>query len=84
MKHAAPNPAYDEFREKAAEQRKARVAEPGDPQSSASAVLAIVDAENPPLRVFFGTAPLGIATRDYESRLAEWRAWEHVSKLAQG
>jgi len=83
-KHAAPNPAYDEFREKAAEQRKARVAEPGDPQSSASAVLAIVDAENPPLRVFFGTAPLGIATRDYESRLATWREWEQVARQAQG
>jgi NAD(P)-dependent dehydrogenase (short-subunit alcohol dehydrogenase family) len=82
--HAAPNPAYDAYREKAAEQRKARVAEPGDPTASASAVLAIVDAEEPPLRVFFGTAPLGIATRDYESRLATWRAWEHVSALAQG
>jgi NAD(P)-dependent dehydrogenase (short-subunit alcohol dehydrogenase family) len=83
-KHAAPNPAYDAFREKAAEQRKARVASPGDPQASASAVLAIVDAENPPLRVFFGSAPLGIATRDYESRLATWREWEHVARQAQG
>jgi NAD(P)-dependent dehydrogenase (short-subunit alcohol dehydrogenase family) len=83
-KLAAPNPAYDAYREKAAEQRKARVAEPGDPTASASAVLTIVDAENPPLRVFFGTAPLGIATRDYESRLATWREWESVAALAQG
>jgi NAD(P)-dependent dehydrogenase (short-subunit alcohol dehydrogenase family) len=83
-KHARPNPAYDTFREKAAEARKARVAEPGDPQASAAAVLEIVDAENPPLRVFFGTAPLGIATADYESRLATWREWEHVSRTAQG
>jgi NAD(P)-dependent dehydrogenase (short-subunit alcohol dehydrogenase family) len=83
-KLAAPNPAYDAYREKAAEQRKARVAEPGDPTASASAVLTIVDAENPPLRVFFGTAPLGIATRDYESRLATWREWEHVARRAQG
>src|ERR1700712_4432231 len=30
-KHAAANPAYDAYREKAAEQRKARVATPGDP-----------------------------------------------------
>jgi NAD(P)-dependent dehydrogenase (short-subunit alcohol dehydrogenase family) len=83
-KLAAPNPAYDAYREKAAEQRKARVAEPGDPTASASAVLTIVDAENPPLRVFFGTAPLGIATRDYESRLATWREWESVAREAQG
>jgi NAD(P)-dependent dehydrogenase (short-subunit alcohol dehydrogenase family) len=83
-KHATANPAYDAYREKAAEQRKARVATPGDPTASRAAVLEVVDAEQPPLRVFFGDAPLGIATRDYESRLAEWRAWEHVSKLAQG
>src|SRR5206468_10606984 len=29
-RHAAPNPAYDEYREKAAEQRRQRVASPGD------------------------------------------------------
>ena len=83
-KHAQPNPAYDTYREKAAEQRRARVAAPGDPTASRAAVLQVVDAEEPPLRVFFGDGPLGIATRDYESRLAEWREWEHVSKLAQG
>jgi NAD(P)-dependent dehydrogenase (short-subunit alcohol dehydrogenase family) len=83
-KHATPNPAYDEYREKAAEQRRARVARPGDPAASAAALLEVVDAENPPLRVFFGHGPLAIATRDYESRLAEWRAWEPVSKRAGG
>ena len=83
-KHATPNPAYDAFREKAAEQRKARVAEPGDPTASADAVLAVVDADEPPLRVFFGTAPLRIATADYESRLATWQEWQHVAETAQG
>jgi hypothetical protein len=47
-------------------------------------VLQVVDAEQPPLRVFFGDGPLGIATKDYESRLAEWRQWEPVSLIAQG
>src|SRR3954447_14167661 len=83
-RHADPLPAYDEYREKAAEQRRARVARPGDPAASAAALLAIVDAEHPPLRVFFGDGPLSIATRDYESRLAEWRAWEPVSQQAGG
>jgi NAD(P)-dependent dehydrogenase (short-subunit alcohol dehydrogenase family) len=82
--HATPNPAYDEFREKAAEQRKARVGSAGDPAASAEAVLAIVDAEEPPLRVFFGTDPIGIAKADYESRLATWKQWQHVAELAQG
>jgi NAD(P)-dependent dehydrogenase (short-subunit alcohol dehydrogenase family) len=83
-KHATADPAYDAFREKAAELRKARMAKPGNPVASREAVLQIVDAENPPLRVFFGEGPLGVATKDYESRLAEWRQWEHVSLTAQG
>ena len=70
--------------EQVAEQRKARSASPGDPQASAAAVLAIVDADEPPLRVFFGTAPLGIARADYASRLATWEQWQHVAELAQG
>src|SRR4051812_35391732 len=67
-RHAEPLPAYDEFRVKAQEMRRARNATPGDPVASAKAVLAIVDADEPPLRVFFGTAPLRTATADYESR----------------
>ena len=83
-KQATPNPAYDEFREKAAEQRKARSGNPGDPAATREAVLQVVDAENPPLRIFFGDAPLKIATRDYESRLATWREWEPLSVAAHG
>jgi NAD(P)-dependent dehydrogenase (short-subunit alcohol dehydrogenase family) len=83
-RHAAPDPAYDEYREKAAEQRRQRVASPGDPVATREAILQVVDAENPPLRIFFGDGPLGIATRDYESRLATWREWEPVSKAAHG
>ncbi|SEL95311.1 NADP-dependent 3-hydroxy acid dehydrogenase YdfG [Blastococcus sp. DSM 46786] len=83
-KHATPDPAYDAFREKAAEQRKARAGNPGDPLATREAVLQLIDAKNPPLRVFFGDGPLAIATRDYESRLAEWRAWEPLSVAAHG
>jgi NAD(P)-dependent dehydrogenase (short-subunit alcohol dehydrogenase family) len=83
-KHSAPLPAYEEFHEVAARQRAARVSTPGDPVASAAAVLKIVDAEEPPLRVFFGAAPLAIATRDYESRLKTWNEWQPVSLLAQG
>src|SRR4051794_600225 len=82
--HAAANPAYDGVRAKAAEQRAKRVASPGDPVASSAAVLAVVDAERPPLRIFLGEAPLGIATADYESRLATWREWQPVSVAAQG
>jgi NAD(P)-dependent dehydrogenase (short-subunit alcohol dehydrogenase family) len=83
-KHATANPAYDAYREKAAEQRRARAGNPGDPVATREAVLKVVDAENPPLRIFFGDGPLTIAARDYESRLATWREWEPVSVAAHG
>jgi NAD(P)-dependent dehydrogenase (short-subunit alcohol dehydrogenase family) len=83
-RHATPHPAYDAYREKAAEARRARSSDPGDPVATREAILTVVDAENPPLRIFFGKAPMAIATRDYESRLATWRQWEHVSVAAHG
>lgn len=78
-KHATPMPAYDDFRQQAAEARQRRAGSPGDPVATRAAVLAVVDADEPPLRIFFGDGPLGIAVADYESRLATWRAWEQVS-----
>ena len=83
-KHATPLPAYDEFRVKAAEQRRQRTSASGDPAASSAAVLELVDAENPPLRAFLGSAPLGIATADYESRLAEWNAGQDLAVRAGG
>jgi NAD(P)-dependent dehydrogenase (short-subunit alcohol dehydrogenase family) len=81
-KHAGALDAYEPMHE-AAQQRRAGN-RPGDPVASAEAVMRIVDAEVPPLRVFFGSAPLAIAERDYESRLSTWREWQPVSELAQG
>jgi len=83
-KHSAPLPAYDAYREEVQRMRRERNPKPGDPVASGQAVLAIVDAEEPPLRVFFGDGPLAIATADYEKRLATWRQWEPVSIAAGG
>jgi NAD(P)-dependent dehydrogenase (short-subunit alcohol dehydrogenase family) len=58
--------------------------DPGDPRATRGAILRVVDAPEPPLRIFFGKAPLGIATADYESRLALWNAWQPVSIEAHG
>ena len=80
--HSAPIAAYDEVRAAREKQRSANT--PGNPDASAAAILEVVDATPPPLRVFFGTAPLGIATRDYESRLALWNEWQPVAERAQG
>lgn len=76
--------AYDPVRDKATKLRSARQATPGDPSATRSALLKVVDAEKPPLRVFFGEAPLDIATKDYESRLASWREWQPVAVEAHG
>ncbi|MGW6131664.1 SDR family oxidoreductase [Cellulomonas sp. NPDC055163] len=83
-RHAAPHPAYDGVREASSLARTRRTASIGDPDASAAALLAVVDAPRPPLRVFFGEAPLAIATHDYEQRLATWREWDHVARLAHG
>jgi NAD(P)-dependent dehydrogenase (short-subunit alcohol dehydrogenase family) len=81
-KHAEALDAYQPQRDAAQQRRTGNVQ--GDPTASAEAVMRIVDAEAPPLRVFFGTAPLGIAESDYASRLANWREWQPVAELAQG
>jgi hypothetical protein len=83
-KHAEALDAYAGMHE-ASRQRRARGASAaGDPTASAEAVMRIVDADEPPLRTFLGSAPLGIAEKDYESRLATWHEWQPVAELAQG
>ena len=83
-RHTAELPAYAEVRAQAAERRAQRTSSPGDPVATRDAVLQLVDAEDPPLRIFFGDGPLAIATADYESRLATWREWEPLSLAAHG
>jgi hypothetical protein len=57
---------------------------PGDPAATAAAILALVDADDPPLRLFLGTMPLPTAERLYADRLETWRAWRDVADAAQG
>jgi NAD(P)-dependent dehydrogenase (short-subunit alcohol dehydrogenase family) len=83
-RHATPLPAYDQVHEQAAQARARRVSAPGDPVASREAILRVVDAEHPPLRLFLGEGPLATATADYESRLATWREWQPVAVSAQG
>jgi NAD(P)-dependent dehydrogenase (short-subunit alcohol dehydrogenase family) len=83
-KRSTPLPDYQGVHEEADRLRAQRTSKPGDPKASAAAVLKIVDAEKPPLRVFFGELPLQLARADYESRLATWEEWQPVSVLAQG
>jgi hypothetical protein len=79
---ADPNPAYDHIRKAMAEQSGG--ASYGDPSAAGRALLEIVDAENPPLRVLFGSQPTEIVKYLYAQRLQTWADWEHVSHAAQG
>jgi NAD(P)-dependent dehydrogenase (short-subunit alcohol dehydrogenase family) len=81
---ATPLPAYAEIHAEAQRIREQRSASPGDPTASAAAILKVVDAEVPPLRVFFGSLPIQLAKADYESRLKTWEEWQPVAELAQG
>ena len=83
-KRSTPLPDYKDVHEDADRARAKRVSKPGDPAASAAAILKVVDAQEPPLRIFFGEAPLQLAKADYESRLATWEQWQPVSVLAQG
>ncbi len=80
--HSEENPAYADVREAA--KNRPSASSPGDPTATRDAILKVVDAEEPPLRIFFGEAPIEIATKDYESRLATWNEWQPVSSEAQG
>ena len=83
-KRSAELPAYAEIHEEANRKRAQRMPTPGDPTASARAILKVVDASPPPLRVFFGEMPLSLAKADYESRLKTWEEWQPVAELAQG
>lgn len=80
--HATLLPVYDGMREGRAKRPTTTMR--GDPAATSKAILTLVDSPNPPLRLFLGTPPLGIARAAYEQRLKTWEEWDAVSKEAQG
>jgi NAD(P)-dependent dehydrogenase (short-subunit alcohol dehydrogenase family) len=77
-------PAYEELWDEDAKARAARRIPPGDPDATGPAILELVDADEPPLRVFFGSAGLGMTRSEYESRIALWEQWDALAQRAQG
>ena len=78
--HTRPLPAYDATRAAAAQFLGSYPL--GAPEATGAAILAIVDAEEPPLRVLLGGPPLQMARDAHTRRLATWEQWERVSKAA--
>jgi hypothetical protein len=56
----------------------------GNPDATAEAILKLVDADDPPLRLGLGTSILPRARAAYADRIATWEAWEAVANAAQG
>jgi NAD(P)-dependent dehydrogenase (short-subunit alcohol dehydrogenase family) len=83
-KEATPLPDYQQLHDEADQVRSGFAAKAGGPAASAAALLKIVDAEKPPLRVFFGESPLQLIKAEYESRLSTWQDWQHIAVEAQG
>ncbi|HEY7106618.1 MAG TPA: SDR family NAD(P)-dependent oxidoreductase [Acidimicrobiia bacterium] len=83
-RHAAPLPAYEQQRERFAAMRAAATANEGEPGATSAAILAVVDADDPPLRIVLGAGVLERVAALYESRLVAWREWEAVSVAAHG
>jgi NAD(P)-dependent dehydrogenase (short-subunit alcohol dehydrogenase family) len=78
---AEGNPAYAETVGKtAAMQRAYDGKQPGDPDRAARAILDVVAAPAPPLRLVLGKDAYARAERTDESRLAELRAWRALSE----
>ncbi len=78
--HAKEDPRYDDIRGRRPTARIKR----GDPRASAAAILKLVDAENPPLRLLLGDFAADYVKELYPKRLAAWAEWEGVSHAAEG
>jgi NAD(P)-dependent dehydrogenase (short-subunit alcohol dehydrogenase family) len=54
--------------------------QPGDPDKAAQALLLLVEAENPPPRLFLGEDALGLVEQKLEQMKAELATWEPVTR----
>lgn len=79
---AGADPHYDRLRDAFA--AYAQSLDLGDPAAAGRALLRLVDAEQPPLRVFFGAQGHPMIQQVYADRLTTWAAWAELSAEAHG
>lgn len=82
--YARPLTAYDERRAEFEAARGERRTDLGNPEAAGTALLEIVDAAEPPLRVFLGKDAFTWASAEYAQRLAEWERWQELAVRAHG
>jgi NAD(P)-dependent dehydrogenase (short-subunit alcohol dehydrogenase family) len=81
MKRSTPISAYEEALAKARARAAASAGkEPGDPVRAAAALLKIVDAEKPPLRLIMGKMGADVVPMLHQQRLKTWAEWDEVAR----
>ncbi|XVQ89700.1 SDR family NAD(P)-dependent oxidoreductase [Microbispora siamensis] len=77
-----PDPLYQELRDKLIEMW-------GDdagpaPDTAAPVIMELVDLPEPPRRLIVGAASYDMVQQNLQDRVADYRAWEHLSRKAPG
>jgi NAD(P)-dependent dehydrogenase (short-subunit alcohol dehydrogenase family) len=54
--------------------------QPGDPTKAAQALLALIEAEHPPVRLFLGEDALGLVDQKLHAMKVELASWETLSR----
>jgi NAD(P)-dependent dehydrogenase (short-subunit alcohol dehydrogenase family) len=79
---AEPAPQYAGLREAFASY--ASTLEVGDPDAAGRAILALADADRPPLRAFFGIQGRPMVEPVYAERVKTWNDWNDLAVQAHG
>ncbi|WP_030192547.1 SDR family NAD(P)-dependent oxidoreductase [Streptomyces sp. NRRL S-87] len=82
MRTTTPLAAYAPLRAEL-ERQWAEGSVDSEPRLAAEALLALVDAEEPPLRLLLGSTAYDLAFDVAERRRATWAGWERVSRAAE-
>ncbi|EWY41539.1 short-chain dehydrogenase [Skermanella stibiiresistens SB22] len=74
-------PDYDAVMDPIRAARQAKSGnQPGDPAKAAKALLELVEADNPPVRLFLGEDALALVDAKLEAMRAELTAWDTLSR----
>jgi NAD(P)-dependent dehydrogenase (short-subunit alcohol dehydrogenase family) len=77
----------DDYAETAGKRREATLAtygtQPGDPARAAEAIVTVLEAEEPPLRLLLGTAALEVARGKLDALRRDFARWEDLSRSTE-
>ena len=74
-------PDYDAVMDPLRAARQAKSGnQPGDPAKAAKALLALVEADDPPVRLFLGEDALALVDAKLDAMRAELAQWETLSR----